>query len=315
MTKLIIQIPCYNEEKTLPKTIAGLPEKIEGVDILETLVINDGSTDQTFYIAQKLGITHIVHHRKNCGLAKTFETGIRKCLELGADIIVNTDGDNQYNGPDIVNLVQPILKGKADVVIGDRQISEINHFSWIKKTLQKSGSRLVRALSGTSVKDTVSGFRAYTRETALKMNIVTDFSYTIENLIQLGNSKMKIVSVPVHTNNKERKSRLSRNIFSFIFNQIITMIRAYSTYKALKLFTLIGIILMMPGFIGFTRFLYFFFNGQGDGHIQSLIFSTAFLVIGFILLVLGIIADQISTNRKLIENLTELYKEDKWRKR
>ncbi len=315
MIKLIIQLPCYNEEKTLPKTIADLPKDVNGIDIIETLVINDGSTDRTVEVAKELGVTHIVNSTKNRGLAITFETGIKKCLELGADIIVNTDGDNQYYGPDIAKLVQPIIKGDADVVIGDRQTGKIEHFSFTKKMLQRMGSSLVRRLSKTNIKDTVSGFRAYSRETALKMNIVTDFSYTIENIIQLGNRKLKIVSVPVRTNKKERESRLFKNIPHFVSNQLITIVRAYSTYRALRVFSLLGFLLMLPGVIGFIRFLYFYFNGEGEGHIQSLIFSTSFVIVGFLMLVLGIIADLISTNRKLIEKLTELYKEDKWKKK
>lgn len=315
MVKLIIQIPCYNEEDTLPKTFADLPKQINGIDVIETLIINDGSKDRTVEVAKELGITHIVNNTKNRGLAITFETGIRKCLELGADIIVNTDGDNQYYGPDIAKLVQPILKGEADVVIGDRQTDKIKHFSGSKKLLQKLGSGLVRRLSKTDIKDTVSGFRAYSRETALKMNIVTDFSYTIENIIQLGNRKLKIVSVPVKTNRKERESRLFRSIPHFVSNQLITIVRAYSTYRALRVFSMLGIILMLPGLIGFGRFLFYYFTGQGEGHVQSLIFSTSFVIIGFLMFVLGIIADLISTNRKLIEKLMELYKEDKWKKK
>ncbi len=313
MIKLIIQIPCFNEEKTLPKTYADLPKKIEGVDCIETLIINDGSTDKTLLVAEQLGINHIVNNTKNRGLAYSFEAGIKKSLELGADIIVNTDGDNQYFGEDIVNLIKPILEGRADVVIGDRQTSKIKHFSWLKKIMQRLGSAFVRRLSKTQVRDAVSGFRAYSRETAMKINIITDFSYTIENLIQLGNRKMKIISVPVRTNSKERESRLFKNLPHFIGNQMITIIRAYSTYRALKIFSLLGFLLITPGLIGFIRFLFFYFTGEGEGHIQSLIFSTSFIIVGFLLLVLGIIADLISTNRKLIEKLTELYKEDKWK--
>lgn len=315
MVKLIIQIPCYNEELTLSKTYADLPKAIEGIDCIETLIIDDGSTDKTIEVAQKLGITHIVKNTRNRGLAISFEKGIRSCLEKGADIIVNTDGDNQYCGADIAKLVQPILNGSADVVIGDRQIDKIKHFSGFKKMLQKMGSGLVRRLSKTEVKDTVSGFRAYSRETALMMNIVTDFSYTIENIIQMGNRKMKIVSVPINTNKKERESRLFKSIPHFISNQLVTIVRAYSTYRALRVFSTMGFLFMLPGIIGFIRFLYYYFNGQGEGHVQSLIFSTSFIIIGFLMLVLGIIADLISTNRKLIEKLTELYKEDKWKKK
>ena len=313
--KLIIQIPCYNEEKTLPLTYIDLPKKIDGIVEIETLIINDGSTDRTIDIAKELGITHIVDFKRNKGLAAAFEAGIHKCLELGADIIVNTDGDNQYYGGDISKLVKPIVEETADVVVGDRQTADIKHFSASKKLLQKLGSRAVRRLSGTNINDAVSGFRAYSRESAMKINILTEFSYTIENLIQLGHLKERIISVPVKTNKKLRKSRLFKNIPSFIVAQLTTIIRAYSNYKALRFFTFFGMLLILPGIVGFVRFLYYFFTEGGEGHIQSLVFSTAFLNIGFFIIFIGIVANLIGINRKLSEKILQFLKEDKWEKK
>lgn len=299
--KLIIQIPCYNEEKTLPLTVRDLPKSIEGIDIIETLVIDDGSSDDTIATAKQAGVDHILSFKNNKGLAYAFAAGIEKCLELGADIIVNTDGDNQYNGQDIPKLVKPVIDGNADMAVGDRQIDTIAHFSWIKKKFEKKGSAIIRKLSQTSIIDTVSGFRAFSKEAAMRINTFTEFSYTLENLIQLGNQKLEIISVPIRTNEKLRESRLAKNIPDFISSQIATILRVYSTYKALKVFTFIGLILILPGLFGFLRFLYFYFTTGGQGHIQSLIFSTALVLIGFIVFMFGIIADMISNNRKLIE--------------
>ncbi|MEA1873079.1 MAG: glycosyltransferase family 2 protein [Bacteroidota bacterium] len=312
--KLIIQIPCYNEEKTLHLTYMDLPKQIQGIDDIEVLVIDDGSSDKTAELAKTIGVNHIIRFKNNKGLAKAFEAGIHKALELGADIIVNTDGDNQYSGADIENLVRPILNQEADVVIGDRQTNSIPHFSFFKKRMQKFGSFIIRKLSKTDVKDVVSGFRAYNRETAMKINIATDFSYTIENIIQLGFLKAKVISVPIKINKELRKSRLFKNTGSFISQQLTTIIRAYANYKAIRVFTILGILIMIPGIAGFIRFLYFYFTVGGAGHIQSLIFSTAFLNGGLLILMIGIIADLISTNRKLLEKLLEFNKKDKWNK-
>lgn len=306
MTKLIVQIPCYNEEKTLPLTYEDLPRKIDGIDEIETLIINDGSTDNTVEIARKIGINHIVNFNRNKGLALAFSAGIEKCLELGADIIVNTDADNQYCGQDISNLVKPVIEGKADVVVGDRETDKISHFSWTKKKLQKSGSVLIRKLSDTKVADTVSGFRAFSRDAAMRINTLTEFSYTIESLIQLGNQKLRIISIPIRTNDELRKSRLFKSIPSFLSQQLSTTLRSYATYKALRVFTIIGLIVILPGLLGFIRFLYFYFTVGGKGHIQSLIFSTVLINIGFLVFMFGIVADLISSNRKLIEKT--LYK-------
>jgi glycosyltransferase involved in cell wall biosynthesis len=304
--KLIIQIPCFNEEKTLSATVRDLPKKISGVDKIEVLVIDDGSTDRTAEVAQQLEVDHIVRFNRNKGLARAFSAGLEKCLVLGADIIVNTDADNQYCGEDICKLVQPIVEGKADMVVGDRQVSKISHFSWIKRKLNRYGSALIRRLSGADVEDAVSGFRALSRDAALGINTLTDFSYTVESLIQLGNQKFRILSVPIRTNETLRKSRLFKSIPNFLSLQLVTMLRVYATYRALRVFSTIGILLILPGVFGFLRFLYYYFTDGGRGHVQSLIFSTVLIIIGFVVFMFGIVADLVGNNRKIIEKT--LYK-------
>ncbi len=299
--KLIIQIPCFNEEETLEVTYNDLPKKIEGIDVIETLIINDGSSDATEEVARRIGINHIVTFNRNRGLAKAFAAGIENCIKLGADIIVNTDADNQYCGADIAKLVEPIVSKHADVVVGDRQTDTIVHFSFVKRKLQNVGSSLIRSLSQTDVKDAVSGFRAYSRDAAMRINIMSEFSYTIENIIQFGQQKIKIVSVPISTNGKLRESRLFKSIPSFISNQLKTLFRVYVTYKALRVFSVIGSILLIPGVIGLMRFLVYYLIGKGDGHIQSLIYSAIFVNVGFVVFMFGIIAELISNNRKLTE--------------
>ncbi len=299
--KLIIQIPCYNEEKTLETVIADLPKKIQDIDVIETLVIDDGSTDRTVEKARKSGVDHIVVLKTHKGLAKAFAAGIEYALDQGADIIVNTDGDNQYKGEDLPKLILPIIRGEADVVIGTRQIDEVPHFSFFKKKMQKVGSGIIRKLSKTPIKDATSGFRAFSKDAAMRINPLTEYSYTIESLVQLGNEKMKIMSVPIQVNQKLRESRLIKNTPSFIARQSMTLFRMYSVYKAFRVFLLLGIIVALPGLFGFIRFLYFFFTSRGEGHIQSLIFSAVFVICGFFILILGIIAELISNNRKMIE--------------
>lgn len=303
--KLIIQIPCYNEEKTLSETLASVPRTIKGIDQVEVLIIDDGSTDETVAVAHKGNVDHVLSFKRNQGLARAFAAGVEKCLELGADIIVNTDADNQYEGRDIGKLVQPILDGRADIVIGDRQTGKVQSFSIVKRVFQKIGSALVRRLSNVDVPDTVSGFRAYSREAAMHINVLTDFSYTVENLIQLGTARLRIVSVPIRTNITLRESRLHKGIVHFMVSQLQTMIRSYAMYKALKVFTYIGFVFLIPGLVLGLRFLYFFVfvPGAATGHIQSLIFSAILIIISFILFLLGIVADLISDNRKLIEKL------------
>lgn len=299
--KLIIQIPCYNEEHTLAVTYADLPTHIDGIDVIETLIIDDGSSDKTIEVAKAIGVTHIVALNRNKGLAFAFAAGIDNCLKHGADIIVNTDGDNQYCGEDIALLVRPILDGRADVVVGDRQTDSIEHFSLVKRKLQFVGSYLIRTLSQTDVKDAVSGFRAYSRDAAMRINILSEFSYTIENIIQFGQQKIKIESVPIRTNGKLRESRLFKSIPSFIANQLKTLFRVYVTYKAFRVFSVVGSILLIPGVIGLLRFLIYYMIGKGDGHIQSLIYSAIFVNVGFVVFMFGIIAELISNNRKLTE--------------
>jgi len=303
--KLIIQIPCYNEEEVLQTTLADLPKEIEGIDTIETLIVDDGSTDGTVAVAHKNGVHHVLSFKHNRGLARAFAAGIERCLELDADIIVNTDADNQYRGKDIPKLVKPILHGEADIVVGDRQTDKIRSFSPIKKLLQKVGSAFVSRLSNARIADTVSGFRAYSREAALHINILTEFSYTVENLIQLGTDRFKIVSVSISTNEALRKSRLHKGTAHFIASQLRTIIRSYAMYKALKVFTIVGFFFLLPGLLLGFRFLYFFVlsSGKATGHIQSLIFAAVLIIIAFILFMLGIIADLISDNRKLIEKL------------
>lgn len=299
--KLIIQIPCYNEEGTIEAVINDLPKKIPGVDVIETLVIDDGSTDRTVEIAQKLGVNHIVSFKTNKGLAKAFAAGIEYCLDQGADIIVNTDGDNQYRGEDIPKLILPIIKGEADVAIGTRNINEVSHFSFFKKKMQKLGSAIIGKISRTPVKDATSGFRAFSKDAAMKINPLTEYSYTIESLVQLGSEKTKIVSVPIGVNEKLRESRLIKNTPSFIAHQSLTLFRMYAVYKSFRVFTFLGIIIALPGLFGFLRFLYFYFTVGGEGHIQSLLFSAVFVICGFFILIFGVIADLISSNRKMIE--------------
>ena len=303
--KLIIQIPCYNEEHTLPETIADLPRVIDGIDIIEFLIIDDGSTDKTIEVAKQLGVEHIIRNKKNLGLARTFRKGMDECLKRGADIIVNTDGDNQYYGGDIVKLVAPIVDGTAELVVGDRQTSKIAHFSLFKKLLQKFGSATVRKLSGTDVPDTVSGFRAFSREAAIRLNIISPFSYTIETIIQAGKKHLAITSVPVRTNPKTRDSRLFKSIPAFIERQLSSMIRMYLMYQPLRFFIYLGTVLSIIGLIPIVRFMILYYLGDGNGHIQSLILGGVFLMMGFMTFIMAILADLMNFNRHLLEATLE----------
>ena len=299
--KIIVQIPCYNEEDTLPQTVRDIPRDIKGVDVVEVLIIDDGSSDRTIDVAREIGVDHIVKNTCNKGLARTFLVGLDACMRLGADIIVNTDGDNQYCGEDIKKLVAPILKGKADMVVGDRQTDHVPHFNPVKKKLQKLGSFIVRTLSKTRVPDAVSGFRALSRDAALQMNIVSSFSYTIETVIQAGKKNLAVTSVPIRTNPKTRESRLFKSIPDFIRNQVTTIVRMYTMYQPMRVFFYIGCMMILAGLIPSLRFLFYFINGEGSGHIQSLIFAAIMFIVGFQVFMIGLMADVISFNRRLIE--------------
>ena len=301
--KLIIQIPCLNEEAVLQQTVADFPKEIEGIDEIEYLVIDDGSTDDTVAVARKCGVHHIVAFKKNKGLAKAFVAGIDACLRLDADIIVNTDADNQYKGQDIAKLVRPILDGQADIVIGERPIDEIEHFSKQKKRFQHLGSFVVRLASGTKVADAPSGFRAYTREAAMRINVMNEYTYTLETIIQAGMNHTPIVAVPIRTNPETRKSRLFSSMWSYMKKSAVVIIRSFMMYKPLRFFSGLGLISIIAGMAIGIRFLVFYFNGDGDGHIQSLILSAVLLMLGIQAIIAGLQADIIAANRKILEDV------------
>ena len=304
MKKLIIQIPCLNEAQTLPATVADLPRSVPGVDVIETLVIDDGSRDGTADVARACGVDHVVRLTRNKGLAAAFTAGIDAALKLGADFIVNTDADNQYAGHEIPKLLAPLLRGEADIVVGDRNIAVVEHMSWQKRQLQRLGSWVVRQVSNTSVPDTTSGFRAYTREAALRMTIVSEFSYTLESIIQAGKKRMAIAHVAVATNPRTRDSRLFDSLFSYVKRSAATIVRIYAMYEPLKVFTYIGLLVFGGGIAGGVRFLYYYyFVDGGMGHIQSLILSAVLMILGFQVLLIGLLADVISANRKLLEDI------------
>jgi glycosyltransferase involved in cell wall biosynthesis len=302
-TKLIIQIPCLNEAATLPATLADLPRQVPGIDRIEWLVIDDGSNDGTAKVARAHGVHHIVRFRRRKGLAAAFRAGIDAALKLDADYIVNTDADNQYAGKDIARLIDPLVRGDADIVIGDRNIRDVKHWSWQKKSLQRMGSWVVRQVSGTKVPDTTSGFRAYTREAALRMTIVSEFSYTLESIIQAGKSQMAIAHVEVSTNPRTRPSRLFGSMRSYIQRSAATIVRIYAMYEPLKVFTYIGLAVFAGGFILGLRIVYFYFQYEAGRHIPSAIAAAVLMVLGFQILVIGLLADVISGTRKLLEDL------------
>ena len=303
--KLIIQIPCYNEAETLEVALNDLPKQIDGIDEIEYLIINDGSKDNTVEVAKNWGVHYVVNFKCNKGLAKGFMAGLDACLRQGADIIVNTDADNQYCGADIEKLVRPILDGKADIVIGERPIDDTEHFSPLKKKLQHIGSWTVRVASKTDVPDAPSGFRAYSRQAALKMNVVNEYTYTLETIVQAGRNKMAITSVPIRTNPELRKSRLFNSMFGYIKKSMLTIIRAFMMYKPLRFFTIIGSTIFLIGLIVGIRFLVFVFMGESGGHIQSLILASTLLLLGFQTFISGLQADLIASNRKLLEDIQE----------
>jgi glycosyltransferase involved in cell wall biosynthesis len=301
--KLIIQIPCLNEAQTLPATLADLPKSIAGVDTIEILVIDDGSRDGTADVARACGVDHLVRLRRNKGLAAAFQAGIDACLKAGADFIVNTDADNQYAGHEIPKLLAPLLRGEADICIGDRNIAGLRHMSWRKRQLQSLGSWVVRQVSNTSVPDTTSGFRAYTREAALRMTIVSEFSYTLESIIQAGKKRMAIAHVPIAVNPRTRESRLFGSIFSYIKQSGATIVRIYVMYEPLKVFTYLGLTIAGAGLLLSVRFGYYVLRYEGFRHTNSLIAAAVLIILGFMVILMGLIADVNAANRKLLEDL------------
>lgn len=301
--KLIIQIPCYNEAETLEIALNDLPKKIEGIDEIEYLIINDGSKDKTVEVARNWGVHHIVSFKRNKGLAKGFMAGIDACLRNGADIIVNTDADNQYCGEDIEKLVRPVVDGTMDIVIGERPIDETEHFSPLKKKLQHLGSWVVRRASNTKIPDAPSGFRAFSREAAMRLNVVNEYTYTLETIVQAGRNKMAITSVAVRTNPELRESRLFKSMFGYVKKSILTIIRAFMMYKPLKFFAILGSMTTFFGIVVGIRFIYFLFQGTGSGHIQSLILASMLVIVGVQTVIVGLQADIIAANRKLLEDI------------
>lgn len=301
MTKLIVQIPCFNEADSLPNTLIAIPRQIEGIDKIEILVIDDGSHDGTAEVARRFGVHHIVRHRRNRGLAAAFQSGVDAALAAGADIIVNTDADGQYEGADIARLVAPIVRHDADIVIGDRGVGNNAHFGPLKRRLQRLGSFAVRRLSRTDVTDAVSGFRAISRAAAQRITITTEFSYTTDMLIQAGRKRLKIVSVPIRTHATGRPSRLFKSIPQFIARQVMTMARAYATHNPMRTFALLGAALTVLGLLPIVRFLYFWATDGGAGHVQSLVLGGSLLVLGVVTGLLGVLAELIGANRKLLE--------------
>lgn len=301
--KLIIQIPCYNEAGTLAIALSELPREVPGFDSVEWLVIDDGSTDDTVNVAKENGVDHIVSFNKNQGLARGFMAGITEALRLDADVIVNTDADNQYNAADIPSLVEPILQNSADYVIGARPISDIEHFSFVKKALQMLGSWVVRKASGTNIPDAPSGFRAMSRECAKQLNVYNQYTYTLETIIQAGQKNIALTSVPVRTNEDLRPSRLLSSIPSYIKKSVITIIRIFVVYKPFRFFMTIAIILFGLGFLLGLRFLYFYFTGDGAGHLQSVVLAGVLLGIGFQTALIAFVADLLAVNRNLLEKL------------
>ena len=308
--KLIIQIPCLNEEETLPLVFENIPTHIDGIDEIETLIIDDGSTDRTVEVARKLGVDHIVHHAQNRGLAKSFADGVDAALKLGADIVVNTDGDNQYPQESIPELVKPILDGEAEIVVADRQTSKIEHFSSFKKFLQRFGSKVVNLAAGTEIPDAASGFRAYSKSALMEINIITDFSYCMETIIHAGRKGIPITSTPVVTNPKTRESRLFKSMRQHVVRSGSAIVRSYTMHRAFKVFSIAAVFLLIAGTIPFLRYAWLYFSADatvGD-HIQSLIVGAVLMIVGVLFVVLGILADLIKINRKLLEDLLEITK-------
>ena len=303
--KLIIQIPCFNEEHTLPATLAALPREVPGIDEVEWLVIDDGSTDRTVEVARAQGVDHIVRLTNNKGLAEAFQAGLDACLKLGADVVVNTDADNQYHGGDVPKLVAPILAGEADMVIGNRQTDQIEHFSPLKKRLQRWGSAVVRRASGTNVPDTTSGFRAYNREAALQLQVVSKFTYTLESIIQAGKMVVAVEHVPIRTNEQIRDSRLFPSMWAYVRRNAASIFRIYTLYEPLRVFLAAAAVAALIGAVIWARFLWFFFSGEGEGHIQSLILGSTLFIVAVQLVALGVIGDILAGSRVLQQRILE----------
>lgn len=301
--KLIIQIPCYNEEATLGITLAALPREVQGFDVVEWLVIDDGSRDQTAQVAREHGVDHVVRFTRNQGLAAAFMAGLDAAVAAGADVVVNTDADNQYDASYIPQLTEPILTGKADLVIGARPIQSIEHFSGLKKSLQNVGSWVVRVASNTDVPDAPSGFRAMSRQAAMELRVFNEYTYTLETIIQAGQKRLAVMSVPVAVNADLRPSRLVRSIPSYVWRSLIVICRIFITYKPFAVFTAAGVAITCAGLLVSARFLYYYLNNRGGGHVQSVILAALLLGVGFFLAVAGVIADLISVNRKLLERV------------
>jgi len=307
--KVFVQIPCLNEESTLPLVLESIPKKIKNVDELEILIIDDGSSDKTIKVAKKHGVKHFVFHTRNMGLARSFRDGVDYALKHGADIVVSTDGDNQYPQNRIADLVQPIIAGTADIVIGDRQTAKIAHFSSFKKKMQWLGSWVVNKAAGTNLPDAASGFRAYSRNALVKINIITQFSYCMETIIQAGNKQLKITSVTIETNKKTRESRLFKNTRHHIIKSSQAIIRSYIMFRPHVIFTTLGVTFLLAGIIPFVRYAIFFLTGEGDGHLQSLILGSSMLVGSLLSFALMVISDLLRINRTLLEDQLERIKE------
>jgi glycosyltransferase involved in cell wall biosynthesis len=304
--KLIIQIPCLNEEATLPATIADLPREVPGIDDVELLVIDDGSTDRTIQVARECGVDHIVRLTNNKGLAAGFQAGLDACLKLGADVVVNTDADNQYRGADVTKLVAPIVAGEADMVVGDRRVSQIDHFSGSKKGLQRVGSWVVRRLSGTDITDATSGFRSYNREAALQLLVVDNFTYTLESLIQAGKMRVAVDEVPVETNPKTRESRLFATTGAYVRRNAPAILRIYARYEPLRAFATVGAIVLLGAFAAWMPFLLdWILNGDSDGHVQSLILGAVLFIAAVQLFALGVIGDLLAGQRVMTQRVFE----------
>ena len=301
--KLIIQIPCFNEEKTLPITLKALPKSIDGIDEIEVIIIDDGSSDKTVKVAKEFGVKNIFSLNKNYGLARAFSYGLNKAIELGADIVVNTDADNQYCADDIEKIVIPILNNKADMVVGERPISDIKHFSLSKKMLQKLGSKVMSLISGIKINDAPSGFRAFSRRAAMSINVFDNYTYTLETIIQANAKGLVVENVPIRVNKEERPSRLISNIFVYILRSILTMTRMFIVYRPFRFFATISAIFLILGLLTGGRFLYYYFVGEGSGHVQSLILASILIITGVQTFVVAIASDLLSINRKLLEDI------------